>query len=49
VNSSRSRSTQTREQIETRSAEEYKRLACENLTCDLKTLSVLQYSDIGSV
>jgi hypothetical protein len=29
--------------------EEYKKSACEDLMCDMKTLHVLQYSDIGSV
>jgi hypothetical protein len=29
--------------------EEYKKSACEDLTCDLKILCVLYHSDIGSV
>jgi hypothetical protein len=29
--------------------EEYKKSTCEDLTCDLKTLCMLQHSDIGSV
>jgi hypothetical protein len=36
VNNSRGRSTRTAERIGTRSTEENKRSACEELTCDLK-------------
>jgi hypothetical protein len=37
------------ERIGTRNIEEYKKSACEDLTCDLKNLYVLQYNDIGNV
>jgi hypothetical protein len=37
------------ERIGTRSTEEYKRSACEDFTYALKTLYVLQHSDVGSV
>jgi hypothetical protein len=35
--------------VSLRSAEKYNKSACEDLTYDLKTLCVFQYSDIGSV
>jgi hypothetical protein len=43
------RSTRTSKQIGTRSTEEYKKPACEDFTCDLKTLCLLQHSEIGSM
>jgi hypothetical protein len=41
VKNNRGRNTRTREGIGTRSAEEHKRSACEDLMCELKALCVL--------
>jgi hypothetical protein len=44
-----SRELLSSERIGTRSTEEYKRPACEDLTCDLKISCVLEYSGVGNV
>jgi hypothetical protein len=50
TSSSSGRITGTSEQaVSLKSTEEYRKSACENLTCALKTLYVLECSDIGSV
>jgi hypothetical protein len=41
VGDSHGKSVGEEERIGTRSTEEYKKSACEDLTCDLKTLCVL--------
>jgi hypothetical protein len=48
--SSSDRNTRTsKEAVSSKNTEEYKKSSCEDLTCDLKAMFVLQCSGVGSV